>query len=467
LYWCLTGSTPYPPQKTVAQQIARRLREPPPSVRIRRPETPPELDLVVMKMMALRPDERYQTPQAAMRALLPFLRSNRAETATGRSAVADTVWPLTNAEPAQSPAHRILIVDDEAIICGYIRAILQDDQTACDVAASGEEALVALEKYPYDLVLLDVILPGITGFEVLEQIRDKPACKHVRTVMMSGAVSPEDLANMQNLGADDFIMKPFGAFQLRARVQRGLRHSAALKRVEVLAQHTAALTHDLERQVEGRQLDQRQFRQALVQGLVALIRQRAAQSAGHLLRIQHDCRALAEAAAQLPGFAARIDRAFIQSLEYFAPLYDLGLVALPDHLLHDSGVLELEERIVFQTHPVLGSDILEKVSDAMGPAGDFLATAREIVRSHHEQHNGKGYPDQLSGEEIPLSARIMAIADSYDALRSRRQFQPGLPHSAACEVILHGSPGKFHPELLTAFQSCAAKFDEIFQQISE
>src|SRR5205823_14567033 len=134
---------------------------------------------------------------------------------------------------------------------------------------------------------LDVVLPALSGFDVLLKLREKPACRNVRVVMMSGGVSPDDLAQMLNLGADDFLTKPFGAFQLRARVQSALRQSAALRRVDVLTQHTQALTHDLERQVEGRANESRQYRQALVQGLVAVIRQRAAQSAGHLLRVQH------------------------------------------------------------------------------------------------------------------------------------------------------------------------------------
>jgi putative two-component system response regulator len=186
-----------------------------------------------------------------------------------------------------------------------------------------------------------------------------------------------------------------------------------------------------------------------------------------LLRVQHQCRALAEAAVQLPAFAGQIDRMFVQSLEYFAPLYDLGLVALPDHLLRKSGLMEMEERLVYQTHATLGSEIIEKVADAMGPAGDFLALARQIVRHHHEQYNGKGYPDRLAGDEIPLAARIIAIVDTYDMLRSRRQFQSGLPHGAACEVVLEASPGKFDPNLLIAFKACAARFDEIFQQIPD
>jgi len=352
-------------------------------------------------------------------------------------------------------------------VAGYARALLQDDHTKCDAVGSGEAALDALAKRPYDLVVLDVVLPGLSGYEVLLKLREMPACNNVRVVMMSGGVSPDDLAQMLSLGADDFIAKPFGAFQLRARVQSALRHSAALRRIDVLTQHTQAMTHDLERQVEGRQTEMRQYRQALVQGLVAVIRQRAAQSPGHLLRVQHYCRALAEAAVPLPAFADKIDRTFVQMLEYFAPLYDLGLVALPDHLLRKSGVMELEDRLVYQTHTHLGSEILERVAEAMGPAGEFLALARQIVRSHHEQYNGKGYPDRLAGDEIPLSARLVAIVDAYDALRSRRQFQPGLPHAAACEVILDASPGKYDPDLLTAFRAAAPRFDDVFQQIPD
>src|SRR5262249_41626617 len=158
---------------------------------------------------------------------------------------------------------------------------------------------------------------------------------------------------------------------------------------------------------------------------------------------------------------------FVQALDETVPLFDIGLVMLPDHILNKSGVHDTEERIIMQSHTTLGADLLRRVADAMGKAGEFLQTAIQVAQSHHEQWNGRGYPDRLVGDAIPLAARIMAVIDAYDALRTRRSYQPTLPHEAACELILESSPGKHDPRLLAAFRRCAAKFDEIHARIAD
>src|SRR5260370_29655236 len=382
---------------------------------------------------------------------------------TGARTVWDTGWEMAAAELTDSAAHRILTVDAESGIVSYCKAILHDEK--CDTVTTAEEALDAIARHTYDLALIDVVLPGLTGFDLLQKLRDIPACRNMRIIMMSGSVSADDLAQMLSLGADDYLTKPFGAFQLRARITGALRLNAALKRIDALTGHVKAVSNDLERQLEARSDDQRQSRQALVQGLIGVMLQRTGLGQAHLVRKQHYCRILAEEAAQRPEFAAQIDKAFVQTVEYYAPVYDLGLAALPDHIVQKWGILEPEERIIMQSHTTLGADLLQCVADAMGPAGAFLEMARELARHHHEQFNGKGYPDRLAGDEIPLSAPIMAFADSYDALRSRRNYRPVLSHESACEVILEASPGKFDPRLVEAFQTCAAKFDAVFQQI--
>jgi putative two-component system response regulator len=149
------------------------------------------------------------------------------------------------------------------------------------------------------------------------------------------------------------------------------------------------------------------------------------------------------------------------------PLYDVGTIALPDHVLHKSGVLEPEERIIMQSHTTQGMELLQRVAETMGKSGEFLKLSIQIARYHHEQFNGKGYPDRLAGEQIPLGARLVAVIDSYEAMRSRRSYQPTLPHDAACEVILEASTGKFDPAVLAAFRRCKDKFETVYQQISD
>jgi len=202
-----------------------------------------------------------------------------------------------------------------------------------------------------------------------------------------------------------------------------------------------------------------------VQGLASVFVHRTSRSAASLTRLQHYARILAEEAASNPVLMSELTPAFIQNLEQAVPLYDIGTIALPDHVVHKTGPLDPEERIVMQSHTTQGYELLQRVAESMGKPGEFLGMAMQLARSHHEQFNGKGYPDRLLSDGIPLAARIMTVIDTYEALRARRSYQPTLPHQTACEMILEASPGKFDPRLLEALRRCADKFDATFRQV--
>ena len=185
------------------------------------------------------------------------------------------------------------------------------------------------------------------------------------------------------------------------------------------------------------------------------------------MRLQRYCRCLAEEASRLPVFAARIDQYFIEMLECCAPLHDIGKGGLPDSILLKPGKLTPEERQVMQTHTTIGADTLAKVARQHGFAQAFLTMAIEIARHHHERYDGTGYPDRLAGEDIPLSARIVALADVYDALRSRRVYKPAFPHETAVTMMVNEFVGHFDPVLLEVFQRCAPEFEQIFTELAE
>jgi putative nucleotidyltransferase with HDIG domain len=194
---------------------------------------------------------------------------------------------------------------------------------------------------------------------------------------------------------------------------------------------------------------------------------RGFETSGHLTRIQNYVRALAEEAARLPAFAADIDGFFVRALERGAVLHDIGKIALPDHVLLKPGKLDAEERTVMESHTTVGAELLLAVARQNGTSAGFLQLATDIARHHHEHFNGTGYPDRLIGAAIPLAARIVAIADVYDALRSRLVYKPGLAHAAARRLILEETPGKFDPNLLIAFQKCEAALEQIFAQTKD
>jgi response regulator RpfG family c-di-GMP phosphodiesterase/predicted Ser/Thr protein kinase len=226
----------------------------------------------------------------------------------------------------------------------------------------------------------------------------------------------------------------------------------------------AALLHQLDQSQRLRDADLCQAQEVLIFAMAKMAELRGLETGGHLLRMQSYVRALAEEAMRLPAFQDQLNSATVRMLERCVLLHDIGKVAIPDHILLKPGKLDAEERSVMESHTVVGADILTAVSRQHGASLSFLQMAVDICRHHHERFDGTGYPAGLAGEAIPLCARIVAIADVYDALRSRLVYKPGLAHLPAKRLILDGNNGQFDPSLLIAFRHCEATFEQIFAQ---
>jgi response regulator RpfG family c-di-GMP phosphodiesterase len=463
LYYALTGQAPF------ADVVAAF--GPPPSARARRADVPAGLDAVLGRMMNADPDLRYPSADAAMRALLPFLPRGApavvlpppAAPAPGAAPSAEGGHPAT----AHAAPSRVLIVDDQPDIRRLCRLALGAEGLLCDEVGAGPEAVARAAATAYDLVLLDVDLPGFGGEEVLRRLRQRPPTRHLKVVMFSGAASGDDLSRLMLAGADDFVTKPFSVVQLRARVKTALRLKDAQDRADVLNRELLTVNAELEQAVEARDGELLRARNGLVLALAKLVEHRSAETGRHLLRLQRYCRALAEEAAALPALAAALDANFVRTLEDAVPLHDIGKATLPDHILNKPGPLDPGERLLMQTHTTTGADTLREVARQHPFATAFLHVAIDIARHHHERWDGTGYPDRLAGEGIPLAARVVAIADVYDALRSRRVYKPGLSHHTAVLTIAEGSPGHFDPALLAAFRRAAPQFDRIFRDAGE
>jgi response regulator RpfG family c-di-GMP phosphodiesterase len=463
LFYALTGQAPF------ADVIAAL--GPPPSARGVRGDVPAGLDAVLSRMMTADPAQRYPSADAAMRALLPFLPHGMPSAV--RPAVA------AGADPAARPSDggrsattdaaplRVLIVDDQADIRRLCRLALGTDGLVCDEVGSGPDAVARAAATAYDLVLLDVDLPGFGGEEVLRRLRQNPPTRHLKVVMFSGATNGDDLSRILLGGADDFVTKPFSVVQLRARVKTALRLKEAQDRSDVLNRQLLAMNAELEQAIEARDGELLRARNGLVLALAKLVEHRSAETGKHLLRLQRYCRVLAEEAATAPALAPVIDANFVRTLEDAAPLHDIGKAALPDHILNKPGPLDAGERLLMQTHTTTGADTLREVTRQHPFATGFLHVAIDIARHHHERWDGTGYPDRLAGESIPLVARIVALADVYDALRSRRVYKPGLSHHTTVLTVTEGSAGAFDPALLDAFRRAAPQFDRIFRELGE
>jgi len=463
LFWCLTGQTPFPANPSITRDLLARLTQEPPSVRLVRPGLPPELDGVITRMMALRADDRYPTPQAVMRALLPFINQETWDARTVGAAPAPTAARLPAGSEGAATTPRVLVVDDEAAIRTIVKFALQGEHLECDEAGNGTSALELLATCPYDLVLLDLAMPGLGGVEVVKRLRAAPPSANLKILAFSGKASADEMAQLLANGVDDFIAKPFSLVQLAARITAALRLKAAQDRSERMNRQLLQVNAELERSLTASDSDLAHARNALVLALAKLVENRHAETSAHLLRIQQYCRCLAEEAAQVPAFATTIDAHFVHMLECCAPLHDIGNVGLPDHILMKPGKLTPEEHLQMQQHANIGADVLQEVARHHGTALAFLGMAIDICRHHHERYDGTGYPDRLAGAAIPLSARMVTLADVYDALRSRRVYKPALAHAAALQIMLGASDGQFDPALLQVLARCADRWDKIFR----
>ena len=460
LFFALTGRLPFAQTGNPVEALARRLTSQPPSLLPHLRNCPPELDRVVAKMMAREPADRYATPQAVMQALLGFIRVDSPE----HQNLPDHAFIARSASriATTSRTARVLVVDDEDGIREFASHVLGMLDLDCDIAASGAEALALAAKTPYDLVLLDMCMPGLSGREVLHRLRTESQQPNQKIILLSGQVTPDEMTLLLQDGADDFLSKPFSLIQFHGRVRAALRLKAAQDRSVYLNQELLNTNVELEQNLQVRNLDLSTTRYALVMGLSHLVELRDGRSSRHLTRMQRYCRTLAEAASEMQAFEKQIDADFVNALECCVPLHDVGKVGLPDHILLKAGMLSPEERIQMQTHTTFAADTLHGVARDYPGAGKFLGLAIDVIRHHHERYDGTGYPDKLAGDAIPLAARIVAICDVYDALRRRKPYKPSLSHSVAVQIIAEASPGQFDPDLLAVFRKAATEFESIF-----
>jgi response regulator RpfG family c-di-GMP phosphodiesterase len=460
IFWCLTGAPPFPAVSNIFE-IAKRFKTPLPSLSSKRPDLPPQFDAIVQRLLAIRPEDRYETPQQLMNALMPFLR------AQGEELLSPSPPPFT-AEAADAGyaarIQNILIIDDEASIRTLCRAVLTSEGMRCDESFGGQPALDMVGQKHYDLVLCDVNMPDLSGPEICKRLRERPPCPNVKVIMMSGGVNADIMAQLLLSGADDFITKPFSVIQLQARVKAALRLKEAQDRGDTLNRHLQRVNQQLERNLDAREHSLVESRNAMVLALAKLVEHRLGADGSHLTRMPKYVRLLAEEAVRTGQFAGQINATFIDLLETCAPLHDVGRIALPDHLLLKPNKLDQDERFQMQTHTTLGADAMREIAARNNFSLAFLQMAMEVMRHHHERYDGAGYPDRLAGANIPLAARVVSIADVYDALRTRRAHRPALSHQAAVHIMLHGSEGQFDPALLQIFQRVESSFDRIYHE---
>jgi len=325
----------------------------------------------------------------------------------------------------------VLIVDDTPENLTIVNGLLKDEHRT-KVANNGERALklAAADPKP-DLVLLDIMMPGMDGYEVCRRLKADPATRDVPVIFLTAKTQVEDEQRGFDVGCVDYITKPISPPIVLARVRTHLALKAAADFLRDKNEYLAAEVARRTKQISTVQ-------DVTILAMASLAETRDNETGNHIRRTQHYVRALALELRKLPKFASSLDDTTVELLFKSAPLHDIGKVGIPDAILLKPGKLTPEEFEVMKTHAALGRDAIVAAEQLLDEPVSFLQYAREIAYCHQEKWDGSGYPEGLAQEQIPLSARLMAVADVYDALISRRVYKPPFPHAQAVAIIREG-----------------------------
>jgi putative two-component system response regulator len=329
---------------------------------------------------------------------------------------------------------RVLIVDDDPVYLDLLSGVLQELGYDFETANNGRQAYELICQSDLRIVLSDWQMPEMTGVELCRRIRARQLSAYVYFILLTSLDRKQNVVTGLQAGADDFISKPFNPHELHVRLR-------AAERIVSL---------------ESRDL--------IIFSLAKLAESRDPETGRHLERIREYCRLLAEQLEKSARYRGQIDSDYVRTIFLTSPLHDIGKVGIPDNVLLKPGRLTPEEFEVMRQHAVIGSQTLEAASRAH-PTAEFLRFARDIAWTHHEKYNGSGYPRGLKGEAIPLCGRIVAVADVYDALTTKRVYKPAFTHEKARAIILEGRGIDFDPHVVDAFLECEQEFLAIKQQL--
>jgi putative two-component system response regulator len=332
--------------------------------------------------------------------------------------------------------NRILAVDDDAAVLEFLQELLEEEcifQAAC----SGEQALSKIDAFRPDLILLDVRMPGMDGYETCRRLRSATAQCEPRVIMLSARDEGKARLAAYDAGADDYLTKPFENAELTAKLRAWLRGrgeplDASLEYIELL-------------------------RDALGMALTTVVGFHRVESPEHLFRVRWYSLQIAEALQCSSRYSQQLSEVFIRNIYRTSPLHDIGMLAVREEIVAKPAKLDLHEWDEVKKHTYVGAALLERAL-AHGRDAKLAATAANIARHHHERFDGRGYPARLVGEAIPLEARIVAVADAFDALTSERPYRTAFSAEQAVAMIERESGSHFDPAIVNAFQQ---RFDDL------
>lgn len=354
----------------------------------------------------------------------------------------------------------ILVVDDTPDNLSLMAGLLKD-RYKVKLANNGEKAIKIVQgDNPPDLILLDIMMPGLSGYDVCRILKDDPATSDVPIIFLTAMTATEDEKKGLELGAVDFITKPVNPPIVMARVATQLH-------VKASADFLKDKNVYLESEVAKRTKELAAIQDVTILAMASLAETRDNDTGNHIRRTQHYLRILANHLKTHVRFKYFLTDHVIDMLFKSAPLHDIGKVGIPDRILLKPGRFEPHEFEIMKTHCKLGRDSIQHAENQLGLEVEFLKYAKEIAYSHQEKWDGSGYPEGLAGDAIPISARLMALADVYDALISRRVYKEGMPHEKAVSIIAEGRGSHFDPDVTDAFLVLVDQFQEVAKRFAD
>ncbi len=354
-------------------------------------------------------------------------------------------------EGSESTEKKILVVDDSNFNLKVASDLLRKIAKPI-LVPSGERALLFLQKNQPDLILLDINMPGMSGFDVMKKIMENPKWKEIPVIFLTANQDAETEVECFKLGAVDFIVKPFQPDVVLHRVNRALE-------MEDYRRNLHGIIDQKVKQIEMMQYE-------IIIGLANLIEDRDGGTGEHVKRTSQYVSLLAMAAQDRGLFDGRLTEQYIYNLIKAAPMHDIGKISVPDAILQKPGKLTDEEFEVMKTHTTEGGRIVWNTLEFLEDT-DYLKIAFNVAKYHHERWDGRGYPDHLKGEEIPLEARFMALADVFDALSTKRCYKDAFPLDKVYAIIAEGSGTQFDPILADLFCQLRPETEAILLDFGE
>lgn len=347
---------------------------------------------------------------------------------------------------------KILVVDDTKTNIEVLEGVLSVHYDVF-VAKNGRKAIEIAEKVHPDLILLDVMMPEMNGYETMRVMRAHEDLKNIPVFFLTAKSDSESEQIGLDLGAVDYIGKPFSPHLVLLRVKNQLEYKRQRDHL-----------HDL---VEERTADLRKTFKVMLTSLGSLAEFRDPETGEHIKRTQIIVQRLAEVLMNNPKYAQAIPNSqYVDFYATAAPLHDIGKVGIEDEILRKPARLNEQEREIMRKHPKMGYDVLMDATKELHD-NPMVKIAADIALAHHERWDGLGYPNKLKGEEIPVGARLMAVADVYDALVSKRPYKDPYPHKVAVDEIVREKGTQFDPEVVDAFLSIADELPKLYEQFKE